>query len=84
MKPARREARVRLEGTETMTSYVDYDDARERLLAITTDSAIINRLKGLRQADKPAQVCLKALRDAGISLDHVLFGIGKPQLQKKG
>ncbi|MCH8951451.1 MAG: hypothetical protein IID49_04865 [Proteobacteria bacterium] len=67
-----------------MTHYIDYDAARERLLAITTDPAIIDRLKGLRQADKSAQVCLGAFRDASISLDHLLHGIGKPQLQKKG
>ena len=65
-------------------AYVNYDDARERLLAITADAAIIDRLMGLRQASKSAQLCLKAFRDAGISLDHVLHGIGKPQLQKKG
>ena len=66
-----------------MTHYVDYDAARERLLAITPDPAIIDKLTGLRQAGKPAQVCLKAFRDAGISLDFLLFGVGKPELQKK-
>ena len=83
LKPARREARFPLEGNETMTDYVDYGAARERLLALTTDSAIIDRLMGLRQADKSAQLCLGAFRDAGLSLDHILHGIGKPQLQKK-
>ena len=67
-----------------MTDYVDYIAARERLLLITTDSAIIDRLMGLRQADKSAQLCLGALHGAGLSLDHILFGIGKPKLQKKG
>ena len=57
-----------------MSKFIDYDAARERLLSITTDPAIIARLTSLRQADKPAQVCLRAIHDAGISLDFVLFG----------
>ena len=62
--------------------YVDYAAARERLLAITSDSAIIDRLMGLRQADKSAQLCLGALHGAGLSVDYILFGIGKPQLEE--
>ena len=65
-----------------MTDYVDYIAAEERLLSITTDPAIIARLTSLRQAGKPAQVCLGAFRDAGISLDFVLFDAGKPALPK--
>ena len=65
-----------------MTDYVDYIAARERLLLITTDSAIIDRLMGLRQADKSAQLCLGALHGAGLSLDFVLWGQGKPFLPK--
>ena len=65
-----------------MSKYIDYDAARERLLAITTDSAIIDRLMGLRQADKSAQLCLSALHGADMSLDYVLFGHGEPLLPK--
>ena len=66
-----------------MSKYIDYDAARERLLAITNEPSIIDRLTGLRQADKSAQVCLNVFHGANLSLDYVLFGDGKPFLSKR-
>ena len=66
-----------------MARYIDFDAARERLQAITTDDAIPNRFYALRQAGKPVILFLTAVHDANLSLDYVLFGHGKPSLPRE-
>ena len=66
-----------------MTTYIDHAAALERLVAATTDAALLDSFKQLRQAGKPVNLLLASIHNANISVDHVLFGIGKPQLQKK-
>ena len=65
-----------------MTAYIDHAAACERLCENTTDAAIIACFKHLKQAGKPVNLLLMAIHNAGLSLDFVLFGHGKPFLPK--
>ena len=63
--------------TSTATR-IDYDAARERLSAITTDPALLDGFKRVAQKGNFDDAFLKAALDANISLDHLLFGDGAP------
>jgi len=67
-----------------MTTYIDHAAALERLVAATTDAALLGSFKQLRQAGKPVNLLLASIHNANISLDHVLFGHDEPFLPKEG
>ena len=64
-----------------MPNRIDYDAAQQRL---EPDPDILNSLMRLRKADKSVHNALAAFRDAGLSLDYILHGTGKPALPRKG
>ena len=57
---------------------IDYDAARERLSAITTDPALLSGFDRVAQKGDFDDAFLEATLDANISLDHLLFGDGAP------
>ena len=67
-----------------MTNRIDFDAAAARLQSVTADPDILNSLMRLRKADKSVHNALAAFRDAGLSLDYILHGTGKPALPRKG
>ena len=65
-----------------MTNRIDFAAAEERLQSVTADPTLHTSLMRIRKADKSVSHALAAFRDAGLSLDYVLFGQGKPFLPK--
>ena len=67
------------------TTYrIDYDAARVRLEAVTSDRDVLEGFERMARNPDDDGAFLTATGKHGLSLDYIIFGTGKPFIRKAG